>query len=161
MPSAVPPHHRLPFLLLLTLLSLGGCQTHPLAQRGAYRVVWSAYRAKDNSPLRAFVSPVFGVHGSVDVRTDLTTPSDDRPAFPRFTATLSPDRLRANTLELVTRAYLREVIRTKKGKRKVTRRVIGGLLPIHAGETQELQGPGDPIRLTVHLEGGGGVQSGK
>ena len=148
------------FLLALLALAGSSCQSRPPAQSGAYRVVWSTFRAQDRSPLAAFTSPVFGVHGSVDVRTDSTHPDENRPAFPRFTARLSPDQLRPGTLQLVTRAYVEEASRTRKGKRKVNRRVIGGLLPIRSGETMELNGPGDPIRVDVHLEGGG-VQPGK
>ena len=149
------------FLLALAILATGACQSHPPVQRGAYRVVWSAYRAQDNTPLAAFTSPVFGVNGSVDVRTDSTRPDDNRPAFPRFTAQLSPNKLHPGTLQLVTRAYVKEVSRTKKGKGKVNARVIGGLRPIRSGEAQDLNGPAEPSHLTAHLEGGGGVQTGK
>ena len=148
-------------LLVLTALAGSSCQSRPPAQRGAYRVVWSASRARDNTPLASFTSPVFGVNGSVDVRTDSTLPTDDRPAFPRFTARLSPNPLHPVTLQLVTRAYVKEVLRTKKGKRKMNGRVIGGLLPIRSGETQDFNGPGDAIHLTVRLEGSGSVQTGK
>ena len=147
-------------LLVLTVLAVTSCQSRRPAQRGAYRVVWSAFRAQDNQPLAAFTSPVFGVNGSVDVRTDSTLPTDDRPAFPRFTAQLSPNPLHAGTLQLVTRAYVKEVKRTRKGKRKVNQRVIGGLLPIRSGETQDFNGQGDAIHLTARLEGGG-VRTGK
>ncbi len=152
-----PALPRAAAVFLLAALSLvnNACQSRPAVQRGAYRVTWRAVRVQNNVPLATVTSPVFGVGGSVDVRTDSLRPSDDRPALPRFTASLSPDAMRAGTLELVTRAFVREVIRTKKGKRKVTRRVIGGLLPIRSGETQEFSGPGDPIHLDVHLEGGG------
>ena len=155
------PRASVLFLLALTALAGSSCQSRPPTQHGAYRVAWSAFRAQDNTPLASFTSPVFGVNGSVDVRTDSTLPTDDRPAFPRFTAQLSPNALHPGTLQLVTRAYVREVIRTKKGKRKTNRRVIGGLLPIRSGETQDFNGPGDAIHLTVRLEGGGGVQTGK
>ena len=154
------PRASLFSLLVLTALTVASCQSRPPTQHGAYRVVWSAFRAQDNQPLAAFTSPVFGVNGSVDVRTDSTLPTDDLPAFPRFTARLSPNSLHAATLQLVTRAYVKEVKRGKKGKRKVNRRVIGGLLPIRSGETQDFNGPGDAIHLTVRLEGGG-VQTGK
>ena len=154
------PRARVLSLLVLTALTGSSCQSRPPAQRGAYRVVWSAFRAQDNQPLAAFTSPVFGVNGSVDVHTASTLPTDDRPAFPRFTAQLSPNPLHAGTLQLVTRAYIKEVKRTKKGKRQVNQRVIGGLLPIRSGETQDFNGPGDAIHLTVRLEGGG-VQTGK
>ena len=149
------------FLLALTALAGSSCQSRPPAQHGAYRVVWSAFRARDNTPLASFTSPVFGVNGFVDVRTDSSLPTEDRPAFPRFTARLSSNPLHPAALQLVTRAYVEEVLRTKKGKRKKNRRVIGGLLPIRSGETQDFNGPGDAIHLTVRLEGGGGVQTGK
>ena len=148
-------------LLAMIALALAACQSQPAVERGSYRVTWWASRAQDNAPLTTITSPTFGVNGSVDVRTDSTQPDDDRPAFPRFTAHLSRNALRPGTLELVTRTYVKEVIRTKKGKRKVTKRIIGGLLPIRSGETQEFNGPGDPIRVEAHLEGGGGVQAGK
>ena len=155
------PRARAFFLLVLTALAGSSCQSRAPAQRGAYRVVWSAFRAQGNQPLASFTSPVFGVNGSVDVRTDSTVPTEDRPAFPRFTAQLAPNPLHPVTLQLVTRAYVKEVLRTKKGKRKPNQRVIGGLLPIRSGETQDLNGPGDAIHLAVRLEGGGGVQTGK
>ena len=155
-----PPRAAVGLLLAVTLLLTGGCQSQAPA-RGAYRVTWRAVRVEGNVPLATVTSPTFGVNGSVDVRTDQLQPGDDRPALPRFTAHLANDALRPGTLELVTRAYVREVFRTKKGKRKVTRRVIGGLLPIHGGETLEFNGPGDPIRVEAHLEGGGGVQTAK
>jgi hypothetical protein len=136
-------------------LALGGCQSspdRPAAPTGTYRVTWTAARSSDNVHLATFSSPVFALGSTVDVRTDSITPTDDRPAFPRFTAQLLADPLRDGTLQLVTRAHVSEVIHTKKGKRKIVRRMIGGLLPIHAGETQGINGPGDPIRLDVHLE---------
>ena len=149
------------FLLALATLATGACQSRTPAQHGAYRVTWSAFRAQDNKPLAAFTSPVFGVNGSVEVRTNPTVPTEERPAFTRFTAQLSPDTLHAGTLQLVTRAYVLEVLRTKKGRRKVNRRVIGGLLPIRSGETQDFNDPGDPLHLTARLEGDGGVRIGK
>ncbi len=160
MPALVPPRVAVLFLAG-TLLAVVSCQSQAPAQRGAYRVTWRAFRVEGNVPLAAVTSPTFGVNGSVDVRTDQLQPGDDRPALPQFTAHLANDALRPGTLELVTRAYVREAIRTKKGKRKVTRRIIGGLLPIRAGETQEFNGPGDPIRVEAHLEGGGGVRTAK
>ena len=159
--TALPSRSFAALICVATLVALGGCQFRPAVERGNYRVTWHAMRAQDNAPLTTVTSPTFGLNGSVDVRTDSTQPTDDRPAFPRFTAHLSPNALRSDTLELVTRAYVREVIRTKKGKRKVTKRIIGGLLPIRSGETQEFNGPGDAIRVDVHLKGGGGVQTGK
>ena len=119
---------------------------------GVYRVTWSVFRASDNLPLASVSSRPFGVGASADVRTDSTEPTEERPAFPQFTARLSPNGLRPGTLELVTRVYLREAFRTKKGKLKQSKRVIGGLLPMRGGETQGLAGPGDPLRVDVHLE---------
>lgn len=155
------PPRTAALLLAVPLLAAGGCQSRDPAPRGAYRVTWRAFRVEGNVPLAAVKSPTFGVNASVDVRTDSTQPGDNRPALPRFTAHLANNTLRRGTLELVTRAYVREVTYTKKGKRKVTRRVIGGLLPIRSGETQEFNGPGDPVRVEAHLEGGGGVQTAK
>ena len=82
------------------------------------------------------------------------TPPIPTRTGPRFTARLSPDALRPGTLELVTRAYVEEASRTRKGKRKVNRRIIGGLLPIRSGETMGLNGPGDPVRVDVHAAAG-------
>lgn len=149
-----------PFRLALTVL-LGllaaGCATKPAAPANApsYRVTWTVRRASDNAPLAGVTSPPVRVGGGeVRVRTDSREPSENRPAFPEFRARLSPNRGDRRLTELVTRVFVREEYRTKKGKRKVSRRVIGALLPIRPGEALGVNGPGDPLVVEVRLGSG-------
>ena len=137
-------------------LFAAGCAGPTVAPANAarYRVVWIAKRAADNTPLVGVTSPVVRVDGSVTVRTDSQKEAENRPAFPVFVARLSRSN-RAGLVELVTRASLREVTLGKKGKLKRSKRYIGGLLPIRPGETLGVNGPGDPVVLSVRLEPAG------
>ena len=140
------------FVVPVVLLAVGCAGPAPTPANAApYRVVWHAKRAADNTPLVAVTSPVLRVGGSATVRTDSQTPGENRPAFPEFTARLSPTN-QPGRVELVTRASLHEVARNKKGKLKKSKRYIGALLPIRPGETLGVNGPGDPIVVEVRLE---------
>ncbi len=147
---------RLAFIVLLGLPA-AGCATKPATPANApgYRVTWTVRRASDNVSLAGVTSPPVRVGGGeVRVRTDSREPSENRPAFPEFRARLSPNRGGRRLTELVTRVFVREEYRTKKGKRKVSRRVIGALLPIRPGETLGVNGPGDPLVVEVRLGDG-------
>ncbi len=122
----------------------------PGSTRGVYRVTWTATRASDHVPL-ATVSALVAPGGSVTIRTRSRHPSENEPAFTGFTARLHKTRT-IGVLELVSRASLLEAARNKKGKLKVTKRNIGALLPMRAGETQPTNTPGDPVELSVRLE---------
>ena len=155
-----PSSHRSAVAVSLSLLlSAAGCagpSATPRANAPAYRVVWHARRAADKLPLAGVVSPPVRVGaGEVRVRTDQREPSENRPAFPEFRARLEPMRGGHGLVELVTRASVREEYRTKKGKRKVSKRYIGALLPIRPGETLGVNGPGDPVTVEVRIESGG------
>ena len=146
----------LPALLPL-VLAAAGC-AGPAAQTPAggasYRVVWTVRRAADNASLAGVVSPPVRVGGGeLRVRTDSQRAEENRPAFPEFLARLSPTTQRG-VIELVTRASVLEADRNKKGKLKVHKRFIGGLLPIRPGETLGVSGPADPLTVQVRLEPG-------
>ena len=85
------------------------------------------------------------------LHTDSIRPTEDKPAFTSFTARLSTTKT-PGVLQLVTRADLRESIRNKKGKLRVSKRNIGALLPIRPGEVQLTSLPTDPVQLEVRLE---------
>ena len=145
-------------LSLLLLLAVTGCagRNQPAAANApSYRVIWNVRRAADNIPLAGVTSPPLRVGaGELRVRTDSREPAENRPAFPEFLARLSTTRSDRRSVELVTRVSLREQFLTKKGKRKVSKRFIGALLPIRPGETLGVSGPGDPVAVTVRLEPG-------
>ena len=143
-------------LALSLLLSAAGCAGRTAPRNApSYRVTWDVRRASDQAPLAHVVSPPVRVGaGETRVRTDQREPSENRPAFPEFRARLEPIRSDRRPYELVTRALVREEFRTKKGKRKVSRRVIGALLPIRLGETLGVNGPGDPVVVKVHIGSG-------
>ena len=125
---------------------------HPRpGQSGAvYRVSWTATRTSDHAPL-ASGSVTVAMESSATVRLHPAQPTEDRPAFTRFSARLHATR-NPGVLQLVTRADLREAARDKKGRLKPTKRNIGALLPIRVGETQATSIPGDPVHLEVRLE---------
>ncbi len=134
-----------------------GCASRPSAPANApsHRVTWTVRRASDNAPLANVTSPPVRVGGGeLRVRTDSREPSENRPAFPEFRARLSPNRGDRRLTELVTRVFVREEYHTKKGKRKVSRRIIGALLPMRPGETLGVNGPGDPVVVEVRLGSG-------
>ena len=152
-----PMHTNFRLLAMAASLSLfaAGCAgpTAP-ANAPSYRVTWKARRASDNVPLASVTSPPVRVGaGEVRVPTDSREPAENRPAFPEFRARLSPLR-GGRQVELVTRASVREEFHTKKGKRKVSKRFIGALLPIRPGETLGVNGPGDPVVIDVRIEPG-------
>ena len=134
------------------LMAFSSCATAPSPgrSRAVYRVVWTATRTSDHTPLTSF-SLRLAAGGSAIVKTHAAPPTEDKPAFIRFSAHFNPTRT-PGTLQLVTRVDLREAARNKKGKLKVTKRNIGALLPIRAGETQLTSLPSDPIHLEVRLE---------
>ena len=88
---------------------------------------------------------------SATVHTSSRHPAENTPAFPGFTVRLHGTRT-PGVVQLVSRVSLLETVRNKKGKLKVTKRNIGALLPMRAGETQPTNMPGDPVDLTVRLE---------
>ena len=132
-------------------LAVSACASRPASgQRAAYRVVWTATRTSDHAALVS-ASTTVSAGDAVTVRTDSRHPSEDRPAFPSFTARLSRTKT-PGVLQLVSRASLLEAARNKKGKLKVSKRNIGSLVPIRVGETQLISLPGDPVHLEVRLE---------
>lgn len=136
------------------LLFAAGC-AGPAAKtpvsRETYRAVWTVRRAADNTSLAGVTSPPVRVNGGeLRVRTDSQRAEENRPAFPEFLAKLSSIR-RSTQIELVTRVVVFEATRNKKGKLKVHKRFIGGLLPIRPGEKLGVSGPGDPIAVEVEL----------
>ena len=119
--------------------------------RAIYRLVWTATRSADQSPL-ASVSTRIAANQSTRVRTDSIQATESKPAFPLFTAELSRTRT-PGVFELVTRTSLREASRNKKGKLKIRKRNIGALVPIKPGEPAQLiSEASDPVRLEVRLE---------
>lgn len=116
----------------------------------AYRVEWSASQAANGAALRSASTEV-RVGQRLDVRTDSTRPEEEKPAFPNFTVALSPAR-KNGMHELYVRVGLQEVIRTRKGKLRRKKRNIGALIPIRAGETQQISSSSDLIRMDVRLE---------
>ena len=133
------------------VLAVSACASERApSSRATYRVVWTATRTSDHAALIS-ASVAVGAGGSATVRTGAKHPTEDRPALPSFTARLSRAR-RSGVLELVSRADLLEAARNKKGKLKVSKRNIGSLVPIRAGETQLISLPGDPVHLEVRLE---------
>ncbi len=122
----------------------------PESTRTLYRVTWTATRASDHVPL-ATASALVAPGHSVTVRTNSRRPAENSPAFPSFTVRLQKTRA-TGVLELVSRASLLEANHNKKGKLKVTKRNIGALLPMRAGETQPTNTSGDPVQLNVQLE---------
>ena len=143
-------------LAVSLLLSAAGCAgTSAPRNASSYRVTWSVRRASDNASLASVVSPPVRVGaGETRVRTDRREPSENRPAFPEFRARLEPIRRDRRPYELVTRVLVREEFRTKKGKRKISQRIIGALLPIRPGETLGVNGPGDPLVVEVRIGSG-------
>ena len=134
---------RTAFLCLVPVLLLAAGCAGPAAKtpvsRETYRAVWSVRRAADNTPLASVTSPPVRVGAE-----------ENRPAFPEFLARLSPIR-RSAQIELVTRVAVLEATRNKKGKLKIRKRFIGGLLPIRPGEKLGVNGPGDPMVVEVEL----------
>ena len=132
------------------VVALSSCATAPPPTRADYRLVWTATRLSDHAPLiKTSMSVAVGRPSSL--RTDSARPTEDKPAFTSFTARLSTTKA-PDVLQLVTRADLRESIRNKKGKLRVSKRNIGALLPIRPGETQLASLPTDPVQLEVRLE---------
>lgn len=132
---------------------LRAASPEPPVQRGhlSYRIVWNVTRAADNASLLAASAPA-EVNRTSTLRTDLTTPEENRPALPLLTASFSPIAARAGFFELKVLASVREVARNKKGKLKRSKRNIGALLPIRLGENQVASAEGDPLRLEVRVE---------
>ena len=138
-------------LVCAALALLPACADHPHpAARAEYRLDWTATRVADHAPLVS-VAMDLPFPGAAAIRTDSVQPQEARPAFPRFSASLSPTHTQG-TLELVARASLREIHRNKKGKLRKTKRNIGALIPIRPGETQTLSAASDPVHLEVRLE---------
>ncbi len=147
---------RAVFLCLVPVLLLAGGCAGPASKtpvsRESYRAVWTVRRAAGNATLAGVTSPPVRVGGGpLRVRTDSQRPEENRPAFPEFVARLSP-MPRSTQIELVTSVAVLEAVRNKKGKLKVHKRFIGGLLPIRPGEKLGVSGPGDPILVEVELE---------
>jgi hypothetical protein len=141
------PPRWLPLLSMVALLAV--LPTDAFA--ASYRIFWNVTRASDNAPLLAVSTPAEANRTSV-LRTDSTTPQENRPALPLLTASFSPMKERAGVFELKVLARVREVTRNKKGKLKRSKRNIGALLPVRLGESQTVSAEGDPIRLEARVE---------
>ncbi len=152
---------RAALLCLAPVLWLAAGCAHPAngpTEGQVHRVTWTVRRADNNQPLAGVTSPPVRVGGGrLAVKTDSRLATEDRPAFPEFVVRLSPIR-RSTQIELVTRVAVLETHRNKKGKLKVNKRYIGGLLPMRPGEKLGVSGPGDPIAVEVELDGGGAVK---
>ena len=146
---------RAAFLCLMpVLLFAAGC-AGPAAKapvsRESYRAVWTVRRAADNKVLAGVTSPPIHVNGGeFRVRTDSQRAEENRPAFPEFLAKLTTIR-QSTQIELATRVAVLEASRNKKGKLKIHKRFIGGLLPIRPGEKLGVSGPGDAFAVEVEL----------
>ena len=140
--------HRMAVPLLAA--GLFSCTSPSVPSWTTYRLEWTATRTADHTVLFS-TSMRLPLGSDAAINTDSTRPTEDRPALPRFSARLSRTKS-PGVLQLVTRAEVREETRTKKGKMKITKRNIGALLPIRAGETQEASLPTDLIHLEVRLE---------
>ena len=143
---------RLALSAAVTMALLPACASDPGPEptRGIYRVTWTATRASDHVQL-VTASVLVGPGRSATVHTHSRRPAENNPAFPSFTVRLYGTKA-DGVLQLVSRASLLEINRNGKGKLKVTKRNIGALLPMRAGETLPTNTPGDPVDLTVRLE---------
>ena len=115
-----------------------------------YAIRFMTMRTKDRSPLvSATVNTTLNVRQSV--RTNSVAPSEESPALPQFTATLTRT-VSPQSFQLVTKIVLREATRNKKGKLKVSTRNLGALLPIRLGETQTASPANDPVLVEVRVD---------
>ena len=139
-------------LLAVAIALISACASGPGVETPSalYHVTWTATRASDHVSL-ATASAIIAPGHAATVYTKSRHPAENAPAFPSFTARLSGTRV-PGVLQLVSRVSLLEASRNKKGRLKVTKRNIGALLPMRAGETLPTNAPGDPVELIVRLE---------
>ncbi len=139
--------------LALACLGAAGCAGRSPTPAGApagYRVYFSATRLKDHTVLVAGSTPAF-LGQTAQVRTASTVAAEDLPALPNFAATVSLTRT-PGMVQLITKTSIRELVRTKKGKLRLTKRDQGALLPVRLGEAQNASPTGDPVQIEVRVE---------
>ena len=143
---------RAAVLLLGSAGVLTGCASGPGPEgSGArYRVIWTAEHASDHAPLAAS-SALVRMGGTVSVKTGEKDPTEERPAITAFSVYLKPGS-KPGVVEAISRAFVRQVIKTPKGKLKRQKRVIGALIPMHPGDRQLTSSTSDPIAVTLQLE---------
>ena len=151
--SPLRRHGPLLASLLLAVFCLSGCagqNGNPVPAANRYVVFFSATHPADHAVILSVSVPVT-LGNEASVKTSSRRPVENQPVLPQFLVRLNR-RTPAGVYELVTRVAVREAIRNKKGKLKITKRFIGALVPTRLGETQVVSAESDPIHLEARLE---------